>query len=84
MSNPLQKSRLPELGLVRDTLLEMAKTVVTRETTATGVKFIRSKSVLEPADEMFHDTLIQLVEDVRRNELVDIRSREVVCKGLYN
>ena len=40
---------------------------------------------MNPSDEViFERALDELVEDVRRNELVDIRSREVVCKGLYN
>ena len=41
--------------------------------------------IFNPSDEViFERALDELVEDVRRNELVDIRSREVVCKGLYN
>ena len=47
-----------------------------------SIKFLRTVCLLEPAQDVLDDTLIELVEDVGREKFMNVGTWKVVCEGL--
>lgn len=66
----------------RDSLREVAEGVIPWQSATARIDFLGSESFLQPANKVLHNTLVELVKDVRGDGVVDVGVRKRLPEGV--